>query len=333
MPDGLPRHARRSLLLTVLVSVCACTDGSTTDGSTSESRGPGVDARWNRPLGVRVDDPFPRTFTNLQGESYVIASPPMRIASSTLFTDAVLLAICPKGRIAALHEVSKKPMFSPVAQESQAFPRHLTPNPESVLAVRPDLVFLASFSNKKMQQLVSGANRTVIRLHHFQSIAGVQQSIRAVGYITDLDREAERLVETMQARLDAVAKGKEKRRAWRVLSWVDGFAAGRDTIFDDVLSYVGATNLAAEAGLVGARRVGLERVLAMKPDALVIGVLPGQEEQARRKLLRLNGMASLSAVQRKRIVFVPNCLLLSTTHHLAGAVEVIARTLDRWGQP
>ena len=289
--------------------------------------------RWTAPLAEREKDPFPREFINRKGERYAIAKPAQRVASATLFTDVVLLAICPENRIAALHEVSEKPLFSPVAAESKAFPRHVTPDPESVLAVRPDLVFLAGFSDKRMQRLVSGTDRVVIRLHQFSSIPGVQDSIRAVGYILGLDREAENLVCGMQVRLDAVAQRGAKRKRWRLLSWSDGFTAGKGTIFDDVLGYVGATNIAKENGFEGAQRINPERLLAMKPDALVIGVLPGKEDDARNKLMRLPALRSLAAVQRDRIVFVPNHLLLATSHHVAGAAEVIAATLDRWGKP
>jgi iron complex transport system substrate-binding protein len=268
-----------------------------------------------------------------KGEVCAIPTPPARIASGTLFTDAVLLACCPHERIAALHEVSKNPLFSPVAAVSRGFPRHLTPDPESFLAVHPDLVFLSSFSDKKLQQIVSAPGRAVIRLYGFEDIPGVQDNIRAVGYIIGRDAAAEELVETMQARLDLVAERRSERRAWRVLSWSDGFVAGKNTLFDDVLGYVGATNVAATAGVDGARHLRVERVLALDPDALVIGVMPGREAEARQQLQAVTGMASLDAVRRDRIVFVPNALLMSTTHHLAGAAEAIAATLDRWGKP
>ena len=76
-------------------------------------------AVWERPVAERAVHPFPRRFVNQVGEAYVIERPPQRIASSTLFTDVVLLACCPKDRIAALHEVSKNPSFSPIAAASK----------------------------------------------------------------------------------------------------------------------------------------------------------------------------------------------------------------------
>jgi iron complex transport system substrate-binding protein len=313
------------LLLAGSGVACSREPARVTDASTED--------RWTRPLAERAADPFPRRFRNLKGDEYVISAPPERIASSKLFTDVVLMACCPLNRIAALHEVSKKPLFSPIASASQRFPRHLTPDPESVRVVRPDLVFLASYSDKRSERLVSDADCVVVRLHQLSSIAGVQQSIRNVGYITGLDAAAEQLVVEMEARLAKVAAGKSRRGTWRVLSFDSGFVAGAGTIFDDVIGCVGAVNLAAATGIKGTSRVSQERLLTMKPDAIVIGVLVGQEAEAKDRLMQLSGMRILDAVKRDRIVYVPNHLMMSASHPLAGLAEAIAQTLDRWKRP
>jgi len=272
-------------------------------------------------------------FSNARGERYVIANPPQRIASGTLFTDVILSSICDESRIAALHEVSKNPRFSPIAARSASFPHHLGPDPETILAVKPDLVFLASFSDKRLDQLLSSRHRQVVRLHNLSSIAGVRDSIRAVGYIVGLDRPAEALIGQMDTRLEAVAAASEVRKKWRVLSWADSFVAGEGTILHDVLGYVGARNLASEFGIEGVRRVQPERLLAAQPDALIIGTMQGKEDEALQRLLRTTVMSQLRAVRRQRVLFVPDYLLLSTTQHVASLAEFIAARLDQWGDP
>jgi iron complex transport system substrate-binding protein len=290
--------------------------------------------RWTLPLDERAQDAFPRVFTNRRGERYEIPKPPQRIASGTLFTDVVLTGICPEQRIVALHEVSTKPEFSPIAAESAAFAHHLTSDPESVIAVAPDLVFLASYSAKRTEQLVSGAGRVVVRLHNLEGIAGVQESIRAVGYIVGCDGPAEALVVGMQVRLDAVARRPAAARnpRWRLLSWADGFVAGRGTIFDDVLGYVGAKNVAREYGVDGTKRIEPERLLVEPPDVLVLGYSGERREEARQRLLRVAVLRRLRAVEQQRIVFVPNHLLMSASHHVATLAEAIAVQLDAWDE-
>ncbi|MCA8956629.1 MAG: ABC transporter substrate-binding protein, partial [Planctomycetes bacterium] len=260
-----------TLLLLAALLTPGCKPATTADPNAHHSR----------------SDPFPRRYATPTGETSSVPAPPQRIVSATLFTDAVLLAICPRARIAALHEVSTKPMFSPVAEESRRFPHHVTADPESVRIMRPDLVFLASFSDKRADALVSGDGCTVVRLHGLSSLAGIRQSIRDVGYLIGCDEAAERVVATMQERLDRVALRRARRRAWRLLSWDSGFVAGKGTVFDDVLACVGARNAAAERGLSGAVRLEQEQLLGLDPDALVVGVAPGDEAGARQRLLQL----------------------------------------------
>ena len=88
-----------------------------------------------------------------------------------------------------------------------------------------------------------------MRLHRFDSIAAIQNNIRAVGYVLGLDERAEARVVDMDARLQHIQKGSRSRGAvWRVISWSGGYVAGAGTIFDSLLPYCGATNLATGVG-------------------------------------------------------------------------------------
>jgi iron complex transport system substrate-binding protein len=296
----------RPLLLLAAASLLPCCDRAGGNASAAAK------GRWLLPVEERQGDPFPRTFLDQHGSEIVIPAPPERIASATVFTDAVLLDFCPRDRIAALSAKSKESEFSPVAKESQSFPNHITADPESILWVNPDLVFLSSFSDRSTLQLVGGGRRRVVRLHRFDTLAAIQNNIRAVGYLLGLDSSAEARVADM---------------------WSGGYVAGAGTIFDSLLPYCGASNLAAEKGTHGHTAVPAERILDWNPDALVVGVRLGGEEAVRKLIKQSAALRLLPAVQKDRIVFVPNALLLSTSHHLVGAAEVIARQLDRWGKP
>ncbi|MHC4814716.1 MAG: ABC transporter substrate-binding protein [Planctomycetota bacterium] len=318
----------RPLLLLAAASLLPCCDRAGGNASAAAK------GRWLLPVEERQGDPFPRTFLDQHGSEIVIPAPPERIASATVFTDAVLLDFCPRDRIAALSAKSKESEFSPVAKESQSFPNHITADPESILWVNPDLVFLSSFSDRSTLQLVGGGRRRVVRLHRFDTLAAIQNNIRAVGYLLGLDSSAEARVADMDAWLGRIQrKAKSRGAVWRVVSWSGGYVAGAGTIFDSLLPYCGASNLAAEKGTHGHTAVPAERILDWNPDALVVGVRLGGEEAVRKLIKQSAALRLLPAVQKDRIVFVPNALLLSTSHHLVGAAEVIARQLDRWGKP
>jgi iron complex transport system substrate-binding protein len=292
------------------------------------------EAPWRRRLELRAADAFPRAFTTARGERVVIAAPPRRIVSATGFSDAVLLAICPRERIAALHALSKDPKWSPVAEESRGFPRHTTGDPEQILACGPDLVILASFSREETRTLLARARRTCVTFERFDSLTDVEDNVRALGWLTGLDAPAEALVDGMRATLARLAGGRERRRAWRVLYWNElRTTAGTATTFDDLLAAVGARNTAAEHGVRGSSPISSEQALAWDPDALVVGAEPGKEDQARAQVLQDPALASLRSVRNGRILFVPNAELQATCHHVVRAAERIAQALDRWGNP
>lgn len=288
------------------------------------------DGPWMLPLAERRQALFPRTFTNSLNETVSVAAPPQRIVSATIFSDAVLLDACPPGRIGALHDLSQDSRFSPVAEQSRRFPRHTTGDPEDILAADPDLVIVSSFSRRETVQLVSGAGRVVVRFASFDSIDNIRNNLRALGWVTGLDAEVERLVDDMDARLQAVARGREQRRAWRVLHFEDGHASGARTTFGSLLTWVGAHNVADDLGIEAFGRVDIEDLLRTEPDVLVVGAPAAHEAAKRAQLLQIPGFARLQAVRAQRLLFVDSSLLQSTSHHVAAAAECIAARLDEW---
>jgi len=292
-----------------------------------------IDGPWNRPLDQRRADPFPRTFSNHAGDCVVVDAPAQRIVSGTVFTDALLLRICPPTRVLALHHLSTDVRYSPVAAESGEFTAHHRGSPEEILALSPDLVILSSFSREETRRLLSRTGCPVLRFQGFASVEDIQSNMRAFGYMIGRDEEAERLVDEMNATLDQAAAGRSNRRAWRLLLYEAGRTAGSGTTFDSLMNWVGASNAALELALVGSQGVAPEQVLALDPDALVVGVVPGGEDAAMRGLEQTPGFQSLAAVRAGRVVFVPAGRLLSTSHHLARAATRISEVLDEWGSP
>ncbi len=288
---------------------------------------------WTRPVAERERDPFPRTFVNADGEVAHIAAAPQRIVSATVFSDAVLLDICPADRLAAVLELSSDARYSPVAAAAAAFPRRIGGAPEEILAAAPDLVVVAGFSRKEVRNLLGGEGCAVLRFLGFDDIGAIQNNIRALGYAVGLDRAAEGLVAEMAAELAAAANGREGRADWRLLHYASGFTSGTGTTFDALLAVVGATNAAAELSVRSFQAIAPEQVLILDPDALVVGVEPAGEAAVREQLLQLPGFAALRALQRDRLLLVPNALLLSTSHHVAQAATHIAAALDDWGNP
>lgn len=292
-----------------------------------------VNGPWNRPLEERRADPFPRTFWNAAGDRVVVEEPARRIVSGTVFTDALLLRICPPARVRSLHQLSTDVRYSAVAAESKAFPHHHRGGAEEILALSPDFVIVSSFSREDTRRLLSRTGCPVLRFQGFSSVADIQNNMRAFGYMIGCDDATAQLVDEMDATLDLAAVGRAQRRAWRTLHYEAGRTSGSDTTYDSLLRWVGANNAALALGIVGSQAIAAEQVLALDPDALVVGVVPGGEDAAMRGLEQVPGFESLTSIRERRVVFVPAGWLQSTSHHLAKAAMRIAETLDEWGSP
>jgi len=131
----------------------------------------------------------------------------------------------------------------------------------------------------------------------------------------------------MDRKIAAVARRLPDRQRWPTAlvygtsGWVEG-AGGTQT---EVFEAAGVRNAAAERGIRGFAQVSEEAVLEMDPDYLV--VLVGSYDVARQKewLLGNPALATLRAIRQERFVSLREALLTSVSHHVADAVDELAR--------
>ena len=96
-------------------------------------------------LGAQQDR-FPLRVADDTGAALTLAAPPMRIISLTLATDEMLLGMVDPRRLFGVSVFAADPAISNVAQSAAAIPRKLDVNVETILSLRPDLVFVADRS-------------------------------------------------------------------------------------------------------------------------------------------------------------------------------------------
>ncbi len=122
-----------------------------------------------------LSDKFPRQLYDNNGNIVVISTQPQRIVSLTLATDEILLAICPPKRIAAISTMATDSNYSNVVIESKQILAKTTNNTEYILGFKPDLVFVASYSQAEMVELLQKTDTSVFRFTNFSSIADIKK--------------------------------------------------------------------------------------------------------------------------------------------------------------
>ena len=276
---------------------------------------------------VRADG-FPRTVTDGAGRSIRLATRPVRIVSQALASDEMLFPMIAPERLVGLSALSRDPKYSNVLAEARRHPAPSIDSPEDIVRLRPDLIFVTTYSRAEMVEVLEASGAPVYRLANFDDLDGVTANLRRIGAAVGEEAAAERVVAEMQRRLAAVAARRAGRPPMRVLSFSGGFTAGRGTTFDDIVRRAGGINEAAARGLEKFPRLSEEQVLAWNPDVLVAGVLPGEAETVRSRLLNGPGTGQTTAGRRNQIVLFETRHLLAVSQHVVDAVEQLADSLD-----
>jgi iron complex transport system substrate-binding protein len=279
--------------------------------------------------GTSAATPFPRTVRDAFGDPLTLNAPPRRVVSQTLGTDEILFAICPRDRIAGITELAFNNTYSHIVDEAKASGIKTIFGPEDILALKPDLVFIASYSRSEMSTLLRAARAPVYRFSNFDRIEDIANNVRALGYLIGEDAAAERVVSDMNTRLTrARARAAASGRRPRIMSYDgSGYTAGGTTLFDDVIRQAGGVNVSAEHGMKGFGRVSGEQILEWQPEYIVCGAKPGEEAIVRRRLMDNPAVAASTAAKAGRLILIDTRDFLTTSHHVARTVEVLVDAL------
>lgn len=266
--------------------------------------------------------PFPREIKDASGEVLVIPEKPQRIVSQTLGTDEVLLNICPAERIIALSSLAEDENSSNVVELAKAVPNRTTQGAEQILQLKPDLIFVASYSRAETVELLKASKAPVFRFANFTSVEDIKNNIRTVGYAAGCDREAENLIVKINDDLMAIRVRIPKlEKPVRVMSYGGTYTAGANTTFNDMVNAVGATNVSAENGIDGFAKISSEKIAEWQPDYIIAGANFSELESKKAQMLADPVIAASKAGKDGNIVVIDNRHFLTVSQFFVNGVE------------
>lgn len=259
---------------------------------------------------------------------------PERIVSVTLGTDEILLALVDKSRLLAVTKYSEDPGISNVAGQTDDIPHKIqSANVEQIIALEPDLVYVASYTNQDVVKQLQDAGLTVAIFEDFNTIQSIIQNIVTVGEQVGEVEKAKQIVAEMEQRLAAidakVANIAEENRP-RVLTYTpDGYTAGMDTLSHDMITRAGGINAAAEAGLKDWVQISLEKIVELDPEVILVSDWnPGHPDFAE-SLQQNPALQSVSALKNNRIVSVSGAHLTAVTQYIVNGVEDVFNVIHQ----
>lgn len=271
---------------------------------------------------------FPRSVIDGSGRKLVMPTLPQRIVSQTLMTDEILLAICPPNRLAAVSALAHDRRYSNVVKAAQSFTA-INENVEQILMLKPDLIFVASYSLAETVTLLQATGAPVFRLTNFQNIAAIKNNIITIGYAIGEKQRAIELVEQMTQEITTIrARIPQNFTIPRVMSYSLGnYTAGSETSFNEIVNLVGAINVVAEAGIKQYIKISEEQILHWQPDFIITHAAKDEFTLIKQQLLKNPAIAASRAGQLGKIIVIDSRYFLSISQYIVRGIEALVEGL------
>lgn len=249
---------------------------------------------------------------------------PLRVASANLSADEILATILPPGRLVSVTRWADDPSMSNVVGRVPASVfRIQKADLESLVALAPDLVIVSEYTDADFQRLLERSGMRVHRMAGLSTIDGVRHAILDLGRAVGEERAAAALVRRYDATLDDVQRRLQGAARPRVLYWSGGMTAGANTAIGALIEAAGGVNVGRELGVEGIAPPGAERAFVADPDVVLVSDWPGADTAVIRDPL----LSKLRAVKERRVLTVPNHLLVALSQYTAEAVQRLAAIL------
>lgn len=217
-------------------------------------------------------------------------------------------------------------------------------NGEAILALRPTLVLTdTTLGPREVQDQLRASGVPVVFFDPKRSIATIGAQTKAVAHAVGLDAVGDKLVKRTDeelvtakadiAKLAPKADADKLRVAFLYVRGTAGvfFLFGKGMGADDLISGVGAVDVASAAGITGAKPANSEALLATNPDVFLMMTDGLESTGGVDGLLKRPGVADTLAGQHRRIVDMSDGQILSFGPTTPAVLRSLADALYRPG--
>ena len=269
-----------------------------------------------------VASAYPMTVTDDAGRSVTVAAEPQRIVTIAPSNTEIAFALGLGDRVVAVDPVSDYP------PEATAKPRiggYIDPNPEELVAAKPDLVLVTAAAEGPLLDKLDSLGLTTVVVEP-TNLDGVLASIDLVGAIAGVPEAAHALTCEMAGRIAAVAAavaGEPQPRVFLEYS-PDLYTAGPGSFGDDLIRHAGGTNIAADATTAWPQ-LSTEAVVAADPEVVLLG--DGDAGTTPEQVAARPGWSGVAAVRDGRVVLLNADLVARPGPRIVDGLEAMARAI------
>lgn len=248
-----------------------------------------------------VQNQAARAFTDELGREIKIAFPPQRIISLAPSVTETLFALGLGDKVVGVTAYCD---FPEAAKAKEKVGDTLNPNPERLIALKPDLVVITTSSQLEKLARQLGELNIPVYVTAPRSVSEVIASIRKLGAATGATAEAEKIAAQMQTQIAEVetrVAALPKPRVLYVLQTAPLITAGRNTFINDLIRLAGAESVTGNEP-ADYPQLSRETAIARAPEIIVAPASHGTELVKEEDLRR--DFAATPAIKANRVVRV-----------------------------
>ncbi|PKG37270.1 ABC transporter substrate-binding protein [Psychromonas sp. Urea-02u-13] len=279
-----------------------------------------------------VGETFPKTLIDVTGISYQLEQPPQRILSATLSTDHILADLIDPKRLVAVSSYIDYPSLSNLVGFYDKEISRTKGEIESMLALQPDVVFVASYSNPETVRYLLRSGIAIVRLSEFKSFNDIFNNIQVVATVTDTQKQADTVIKRVKNQIKTIQEQVKNKTKPRVLYYdMNGYSVGGNSLMDESITLSGGINIARNVISEGEQRISEEVAISLQPDVIVMNQWVFNQQQGEdspAKILKSKAAwQNVPAIKNNRVYAVPGIWLRSVSQHRIKGVEAIAKLL------
>ena len=193
---------------------------------------------------------------------------PQRIVSIGLCTDQLLLMLALRSQIASLTVSATDQQMSYMADSVGDIPLNNT-SVEEIVPYQPDLIVGSQFAARDTTRFLRQLGYDVKLVNLPKTIEEIYTLLESFGEWTGNAARAAAIIADMEQKIvDIQARYAHRPEKTMIIYSPNGYTIGADTLENDVLKHAGFRNLSAEMGIVGFKKISLEKVIEARPDFL-----------------------------------------------------------------
>jgi iron complex transport system substrate-binding protein len=271
-----------------------------------------------------ASSPASITVTDDIGRNVRILGTPQRIISLSPSNTEIVYALGLEDRLIGVTTYDNYPE---AAKSKPQVSGYSEVDVEKTVALQPDLILADDIHKTEVVPALEKLGIPVLVLAS-SNIDGLLKNLGMAGKITGKTREADALVADLQQRIKAITDkvGQLKAEKTRILyvTWHDPlWTAGRNTMIDDLIHRVGASNIAGD--LDGYATISLESAIEKNPQIIIVMSSMGDQNASFDYLNQEPRFQATDALKNKRVYKIDSDIFGRTTPRIVDGLETLAK--------